>query len=452
MENIQQKFKEFILNDIFWFNKSELNFGIYKIFRQKEQFIKDNLELIVSNIEKQLSNSNDDSMTELKEKILECIPPKKAKELSFETNEDLKEAISVYGNGDMNQLLSELSALTNEEKYDSTKVYEYLYQFFNLYYEKGDFGYTPRSFKTYTVPYKYEEYLSNGANTTSSETSQDIGYKGEETLFTWKTKDSYYIKSNKFLNSVSLNLKYNDVYYNINTNIIQKDDNIKDDKKIKQYRLISIEKEENKISLNFNISDFATPKHTIYLMMLSVINQDIKKLDYDSIFQKKELKTYFEILPFNDTEIQTSLFDENQAKVQQEFKSLIIDENLTKYLLFAKKVKDVVKVSNIFSCELSGEEDKTQLKSKVSKLMISKKDYVSKLYTKTSAKEFLNLDKKDKFELDDNKDIETLFEKDENLEFFYRLDRGTNMFLCLYYHLIQIYLFYQGSKILLLMF
>ena len=33
---MQEKFKEFILNDIFWFNQSELNFGIYKIFRQKE--------------------------------------------------------------------------------------------------------------------------------------------------------------------------------------------------------------------------------------------------------------------------------------------------------------------------------------------------------------------------------------------------------------------------------
>ena len=424
MVNFKEKFKDFILNDIFWFNKSELNFGIYKIFRQKEELIRQSLDNIVSNIEKALSNSSEKEFDDLKKRIIEYIPPKKARDLSLETHEDLKKAIEEFGNGDTDKLLSELSILLNKEKYNSTKVYEYLYQFFNLYYEKGDFGYTPRSFRTYSIPYVYEEYLTSPEVKNACESSASVDYKGEETLFTWKTKDSYYIKSNKFLNSVSLNLKYKDQDYTINTSIIEKDENIKDDKKVKQYRLISIKKDKNIIYLNFNISDYATPKHTIYLNMLSVIEENIDKLDYNTIFQNRELKEYFEELPFKEKNIQTSLLDENQRKLQNSFKKLIQDKNLFKYLFSISKNKGIEKVSNIFKYELSGEEDKTQLKSKTLKLMLSKKEYASKVHNKTSVKKYGF----EKFDFDDKKLLDELYKKDSLLDFFYRLDRGINLF------------------------
>jgi len=427
---IQEKFKKFILDDIFWFNKNELNFGIYKIFRQKEELIKEKLDIIISNIEKELSDTSKEDFEELKNKIIEYIPPKKAKELSLETLPELKDVIQEFGNGDTEVLLSELSALESEEKYDSTKVYEYLYQFFNLYYEKGDFGYTPRSFKSYTVPYKYEEYLLEEQERYTNELSHSSDYRGEETLFTWKTKDSYYIKSNKFLNSVSLNLEFEGKSYVVHTNIVEKDEDIKDDKKIKQYRLVSIAKNENDLTLNFNISDYATSKHTIYLLLLSVIKQNIDKLNYDAMFQDKKTRKYFENLPFKEKNITTSLLDENQAKIIKVFKELIEQEALTRYIIDTKKDKEgnLKNATNIFKSELSGEEDKTQLKSKVSKLMLSKKDYASKVYTKSTAKAYLELDKKTKFELDDKKDLELLYAKDGTLNFFYRLDRGINMF------------------------
>ncbi len=421
MDNIQEKFRYFILNDIFWFNKSELNFGIYKIFRQKEDFITQNLDTLISNIEKELTSSTEDGLENLTTKVKEYIPPKKLKDLSLDSLDEIEEAIVQYGNGDKESLLSELKACRNEDTYDSTKVYEYLYQFFNLYYEKGDFGFTPRSFKTYTIPYTQEEYLEKTKENIANEISQDIDYKGEETLFSWKTKGSYYIKSNKFLNSVSLDLRYNSQDYTINTNIIEKDEDIKDDKKVKQYRLVSIKKEGSVLTLNFNISDYATPKYSIYLLMLSVIKSDIDLLDYNTIFKDKKLKSYFEELSFEDSNIQTSLLDENQSRVQQEFKLLLDDENLFKYIFSKSKSK----LSSHFKYELSGEEDKTQLKSKVSKLMLTKKDYASKAYGKTSAKEFLNIAK---FEFEDKKQLDNLFEKDELLNFFYRLDRGVNLF------------------------
>lgn len=415
--DVQVKFKEFILNDIFWFDKSELNFGIYKIFRQKEKFIIEKLEEIVSNIDKELLSSNQNALETIKKELKPKYVPLI---VELETIEQIENAIIKYCNGSTQTFLEKLKTSQNEEIYDSTKVYEYLYQFFNLYYEKGDFGYTPRSFKTYTIPYLYEEYLTTPETKISTESSHNIDYKGEETLFTWKTKDSYYIKSNKFLNSVTLNLTYKNQNYTINTNILEKDEDIKDDKKIKQYRLIAIKKENKSITLNFNISDHATPKHTIYFSMLSVIDEDIKELNYDKIFKDKKLKEYFEKLPFNDEKVQTSLLDENQSKLQINFKKLLLDENLKKYIFEKDK--------NIFKYELSGDEDKTQLKSKTSKLMISKKDYASKVYTATKAKEFLTLDKKDKFEFEDSKDLEKLYEKDYLLNFFYRLDKGINLF------------------------
>ena len=417
MQNIQHKFKEFISNDIFWFNKSELNFGIYKIFRQKEQLIRNKLDEIVQNIEEQLSSTNKSKLNSLREKLYdECVHKSKP----LETIEQIKKAIDDYCQENKDELLTLLGDAQTEEKYDSTKVYEYLYQFFNLYYEKGDFGYTPRSFRAYSIPYVYEEYLNDPVAKNTYETSHAIDYRGEETLFAWKTKDSYYIKSNKFLNSVVLNLTYKGKDYTIHTHIVEKDEDIKDDKKVKQYRLVSIKKEDNAITLNFNISDHATPKHTIYLAMLSVIEEDINELDYNSIFEDKKLKEYFEALPFKDKKIDTSLFDTNQQKLQSTFKELIEDENIKKYIFDKDK--------NIFKSELSGEEDKMQLKSKVSKLMINKKEYASKVYTKTTAKVFLELDKKEKFELESKDDLEKLYKKDDLLNFFYRLDRGINLF------------------------
>ena len=241
---MQEKFKEFILNDIFWFNKSELNFGIYKIFRQKETFIKEKLDEIVENIETQLSSSNEKDLQLLKKELKDTfLPPK----LQIDTLDEIEDGIKKYCNGDTDEYLQRLEALKTAENYDTTKVYEYLYQFFNLYYEKGDFGYTPRSFRTYSIPYQHEEYFNDTQSKNACENSSDVAYRGEETLFSWKTKDSYYIKSNKFLNSVTLNLSYKENDYTINTNIINKDENIKDDKKVKQYRLVSIKKENNLI-------------------------------------------------------------------------------------------------------------------------------------------------------------------------------------------------------------
>lgn len=427
MSDFQGQFKEFILNDIFWFDKSEVNFGIYKIFRQKEKLITEKLGAIVDSIEESLSQDAQGSVETLKTTLLESIPPKKVASTPLDTLDDIKTAIEQFGNGDTEQLLDQLKSLQTEDKYDATKVYEYLYQFFHLYYEKGDFGYTPRSFRTYTLPYHHEEHLLDDTHKCTTQSSSDAMYAGEETMFTWKTKDSYYIKSSKLLNSVVLNLDYEGKTFAIHTQVIEKDDDIKDDKKVKQYRLVSIAKEaDNKIFLRFNISDHPTPKHTVYALMLAVMKGDIEAVDYDAITQDKAVKEYLETLPFADKALNASLLDNSINKVAEAFAEIMQDEGVAKYLWKSKPTKKNPKGhESFFKYKLTGEEDQKQIKAKVSKLVLSKKEYAAKLYTKTTGKAALDASS---FDFDDKKQLEALYQYDAMLNFFCRLDRGVNLF------------------------
>jgi len=427
VNDFQEQFKAFILNDIFWFDKSEVNFGIYKIFRQKEKLITEKLGAIVDSIEKSLSQDAQGSVETLKTTLLESIPPKKVANTPLDTLDDIKTAIEQFGNGDTEQLLDQLKSLQTEDKYDATKVYEYLYQFFNLYYEKGDFGYTPRSFRTYTLPYHHEEHLLNDTHKCTTQSSSDAMYAGEETMFTWKTKDSYYIKSSKFLNSVVLNLDYESKTFAIHAQVVEKDDDIKDDKKVKQYRLVSITKEVgNKVFLRFNISDHPTPKHTVYALMLAVIKGDMDAVDYDVMTQDKAVKEYLETLPFGDKALNASLLDDSINKVTEAFAKMMQDEGVAKYLWKSKPTeKNPKRHESFFKYKLTGEEDKAQIKAKIFKLMLSKKEYATKLYTKTTAKATLDASS---FDFDDKKQLEALYEHDAMLNFFYRLDRGVNLF------------------------
>ena len=391
---MKNKFRNFILNDIFYFDKSELNFGIYKIFRQKQKLIENIIDEIIEEVENELSTNQ--NIKELQKILEDELPGKIYKQIDFENInlEELKNKIKEYVSKDILEKL-------NSKNYSPTKIYEYLYQFFNLYYETGDFGYTTRSFNVYKIPFNDNFFC---------EDSQEIDYKGEETLFTWKTKDSYYIKSNKFLNTLNLKLKFNDKEYNIKADVVGKDE-IKDDKKVKQYRLVSIRKKNNTIYLKFNLSDTPTPKHTIYLLILVLIETTINEIKYDEL--DEEIKSFFENIPLKEI-VTSSLFD-NSGKIIEKYKEIY--KKYYKYLIKDNK--------NIFKFKFSGNEDEKQIKSKVSQLMISKKDYASKVYNKTEVKKYLEVKK---FDFDDKNDREKLYEKDKVLDFFYKLDRGINLF------------------------
>ncbi|WP_456470222.1 site-specific DNA-methyltransferase [Caminibacter sp.] len=265
-------------------------------------------------------------------------------------------------------------------------IYDYLYNFFSLYYEGGDFGYTKRAFATFTIPYIHKEYQTDLKEKCSFESSHSFFYDGEETKFTWKTEDSYYIKSSKYFNK--LIAKIGD--YEIIFKVVGEDENF-DSKKTRLFRFINAKKDDNKIILNFNISNTQTPKHVIYLVVRNMIKKGLEEFEY----VKSE---DFEKIPS-----QNSLFSNFEI------------ENYKKYLFKDSK--------SIFENKKSGEEDKVQIFS-FPKLYITKKDYIEKVYNKNELKNLLN-----KKTVDLDKDIDRIFEEDENLEFFYKLDRVFNDFI-----------------------
>ena len=134
----------------------------------------------------------------------------------------------------IDKLLKNIASVNEDIRED---IYNYLYNFFSLYYESGDFGYTKRAFATFSIPYTHKEFQMESKNKCSVDSSHSFFYDGEEIKFTWRTEDSYYIKSNKYFSNVEI--KIDDV------NIVFKVDGVDkefDSKKSRFFRLLKGEK------------------------------------------------------------------------------------------------------------------------------------------------------------------------------------------------------------------
>ena len=149
-----------LLRNIFELDKSDLDFGIYRIMNIRkaeiDKFLSEKLPLEVRNILEPVA----DNKEEIQKKMSELKTQAERFKVDVEKDKEyqaLKE-----------QLLSssDLSAL-------ETDVYSSLYNFFNRYYEEGDFI-SKRRYKegVYAIP-----------------------YEGEEVKLTWANQDQYYIKT-----------------------------------------------------------------------------------------------------------------------------------------------------------------------------------------------------------------------------------------------------------------
>ena len=323
-------------------------------------------------------------MEEMKEKFINLI-----KNEIFALDKELNFGIYKIFKKSENQIDKLLKNIASADENIREDIYNYLYNFFSLYYEGGDFGYTKRAFATFTVPYTHKEFQIESKEKCSIDSSHSFFYDGEETKFTWRTEESYYIKSNKYFSNVEIEID--------DVNVIFKVDGVDkgfDSKKSRLFRLLKGEKNNDKIILHFNISNTQTPKHAIYLFVRYLVDNNKNELEY---IPSKEFE---EIPP------KKSLF--NDFKI----------EEYKKYLFEKDK--------SIFKNKESKEEEKFQIFSFKNSLYITKKEYASKVYSKTEAKNLLN---KKKFDFENKEDIEVLFKKDELLNFFYKLDRGFNNFL-----------------------
>ena len=149
-----------LLRQIFELDKSDLNFGIYRIMNirkeQIDEFLSEKLPKQVKNILEPVA----DNKGEIRKKMEEL----KVQAARFGANiEQDKEYLTLK---EQLQSSTDISSL-------ETDVYSYLYNFFNRYYDEGDFISKRR--------YKESVY--------------SIPYEGEEVKLYWANHDQYYIKT-----------------------------------------------------------------------------------------------------------------------------------------------------------------------------------------------------------------------------------------------------------------
>ena len=168
MNDRQQRFIK-LLEEIFEINKSDLDFGIYRILNIKrkeiEDFFRNRLPAL---IEKELAPFASAGNEEIRTRISEIEQQLGGKEI-IASMPDSVPLVAEYRN-----LQSQLASGFDMAALESD-VYSALYSFFNRYYEEGDFI-SKRRYKegVYAIP-----------------------YEGEEVKLYWANQDQYYIKTSE---------------------------------------------------------------------------------------------------------------------------------------------------------------------------------------------------------------------------------------------------------------
>lgn len=168
MNDRQQRFIK-LLEEIFEINKSDLDFGIYRILNIKrkeiEDFFRNRLPAL---IEKELAPFASAGNAEIHKRISEIEQQLGVKEI-IGSMPDSVPLVAEY-----RKLQSQFASAFDMAALESD-VYSALYSFFNRYYEEGDFI-SKRRYKegVYAIP-----------------------YEGEEVKLYWANQDQYYIKTSE---------------------------------------------------------------------------------------------------------------------------------------------------------------------------------------------------------------------------------------------------------------
>ncbi|CAO1659346.1 site-specific DNA-methyltransferase [Halomonas sp. MES3-P3E] len=193
------------LKDMFQFEAHDLDFGIYRITRLKRQFIQtfidgkadSSLQSIVSNALNSVHNSQSETASnwlaafaaqfgDMGRPLWQAVTENPEDETAQARFRSLF-AMPVLSDEQREQAEAQLTTFLETRQLTSeqleTKVYNHLLNFFELYYQNGDFGYNTRATSAFKVPYEAD-------------------YDGTDTLFHWKHKDSYYIKTGNGFHSV----------------------------------------------------------------------------------------------------------------------------------------------------------------------------------------------------------------------------------------------------------
>lgn len=193
------------LKDMFQFEEHDLDFGIYRITRMKRQFIQafidgedeNSLRSTVSRALGSVQNSQSTTARnwlaafaaqfgDMGRPLWQAVEADPVDEAAIGRFKSLF-GMPVLSDEQREQAEAQLRTFLETRQLSAeqleTRVYNHLLNFFELYYQNGDFGYNTRAASAFKVPYEAD-------------------YDGSDTLFHWKHKDSYYIKTGNGFHSV----------------------------------------------------------------------------------------------------------------------------------------------------------------------------------------------------------------------------------------------------------
>lgn len=161
-DKMYEKFKKLIY-DLFQFDSSELDFGIYRILKYKREQVKKFIEeKLPSIIEKEFKKYETETLDRLYKELEEI--KENAKKLGIRPEDTPKYR-------ELQERIREYKKIENIKN----QVYNDLYNFFSRYYKEGDF------IPLHRYSLKKHKYA--------------IPYNGEEVKLYWANHDQYYIKT-----------------------------------------------------------------------------------------------------------------------------------------------------------------------------------------------------------------------------------------------------------------
>lgn len=236
------------LKDMFQFEDHDLDFGIYRIIRLKRQFIQsfidgdgeNSLRVTVTRALSGVQNTQGEAAQnwlgafaaqfgDMGRPLWQALsenPGDTAALTRFKSlfsmplvSDDQREQVELQL-----KIFLETRQLSAEQL--EVKVYNQLLNFFELYYQNGDFGYNTRAASAFKVPYEAD-------------------YDGSDTLFHWKHKDSYYIKTGNGFHSVRCEIGGNWIEFRLTSGTEEGEEtterNNNKESGIKHYRLVDIQ-------------------------------------------------------------------------------------------------------------------------------------------------------------------------------------------------------------------
>jgi len=227
-----------LLRELFQFDASELDFGVYRVLNQRrdriEQFIEgDLLEAVDESLESIAQTRRAEiqrKMESTRDAIIEefgsdALGPDGSLNEPYDSIDH--EALSRY-----RQLQKRLNSVEVAEETEA-RIFNDLYRFFSRYYDNGDF-HTKRRIS-------------------SRDSKYYVPYNGEETHFHWANRDQYYVKTSEHFVDYRFDAGEILVQFQLEEAIVPQD-NVKDDERyfvLGQGNPVSSNLKQQELTINF---------------------------------------------------------------------------------------------------------------------------------------------------------------------------------------------------------